>query len=90
MIERVEIEEPLGLEAYAEVVHLTEAVRALRQEAASLVPRLRGRKVWMVNSTARGGGVAEMLPKLVAILNELGVETEWVVMGSRAVRPSST
>jgi len=46
------------------------------------VPALRGRKVWMVNSTAKGGGVAEMMPKLVALLNELGVETEWVVMGT--------
>jgi trehalose synthase len=82
MIESIEIREPLGLDDYAEVIHLTEAVRALRQEASSLVAALRGRKVWMVNSTARGGGVAEMLPKLVSLLNELGVETEWLVMGS--------
>jgi trehalose synthase len=36
----------------------------------------------MVNSSANGGGVAEMLPQLVAILCELGLPTEWVVMGS--------
>ena len=39
-------------------------------------------KVWMVNSTAKGGGVAEMLPKLVSMLNEVGLPTEWVVMGT--------
>jgi len=82
VIETVEIREPDGLDAYADVVHLTEAVRALRTEAASLVTQLRGRKVWMVNSTAKGGGVAEMMPKLVAMLNELGLSTEWVVMGT--------
>jgi trehalose synthase len=36
----------------------------------------------MVNSTANGGGVAEMLPQLVSILCELGLSTEWVVMGA--------
>ena len=34
----------------------------------------------MVNSTARGGGVAEMLPREVAMLRELGVDTRWVVI----------
>ncbi len=82
MIETVEINEPLGLDAYEDVVHLAEAVRSLREEAASLVSALRGRKVWMVNSTAAGGGVAEMMPKLVSLMNELGLETEWVVMGT--------
>jgi trehalose synthase len=82
MIESVEIREPLGLDQYAEVVHLAHAVHDLREEAASLVEQLRGRKLWMVNSTARGGGVAEMLPKLVSLLRELGLETEWLVMGT--------
>lgn len=36
----------------------------------------------MVNSTATGGGVAEMLPTTVALLRELGVETQWVVIES--------
>ena len=83
MIETVEIDEPLSLADHAEIVHLSEAVRFLREQAAALVPRLRGRRVWMVNSTALGGGVAEMLPKVVALLRELGVPTEWAVMGSR-------
>ncbi|UCE85342.1 MAG: glycosyltransferase [Deltaproteobacteria bacterium] len=83
MIETVEIDEPLSLEDHAQIVHLAEAVRFLREQAAALLPRLRGRRVWMINSTARGGGVAEMLPKVVALLRELGVPTEWAVMGSR-------
>ncbi len=82
MIESVRIDEPVGLADYEEIVHLMEAVRSLREGAAELVPALRGRKLWMVNSTAKGGGVAEMMPKLVSLLNELGVETEWVVMST--------
>jgi hypothetical protein len=36
----------------------------------------------MLNSSARGGGVAEMLPKVVSILRELGVDVHWYVMSS--------
>lgn len=43
---------------------------------------LEGRTVWMLNSTAHGGGVAEMLPRMVTLLNELGVKTRWVVMAT--------
>jgi trehalose synthase len=86
MIESVEVREPVGLDDYGEVIHLAEAVRRLRGAAPEPVSRLRGRKVWMVNSTARGGGVAEMMPKLVSLLRELGVDVEWVVMGSREPR----
>jgi trehalose synthase len=82
VIECIDVREPVGLDAYAEIVHLAEAVRSLRDEAAGLVKSLQGRKVWMVNSTAQGGGVAEMMPKLVALLNELGLATRWVVMGT--------
>jgi len=34
----------------------------------------------MVNSTATGGGVAEILHRLVRLMNELGVPTTWEVM----------
>jgi trehalose synthase len=55
----------------------------LRAEAERVLPYLTGRTVWLVNSTAQGGGVAEMLPPLVVVLRELGVRAEWVVIGSR-------
>src|SRR3954451_11903890 len=41
---------------------------------------LRGRVVWNVNSTARGGGVAEMLQSLVAYARGAGVDARWVVI----------
>jgi len=45
-----------------------------------LASRLRGRRLVMVNSTATGGGVAEILRRLVTLLECLGVETRWLVM----------
>jgi trehalose synthase len=41
---------------------------------------LEGKRVKMVNSTAVGGGVAEMLNRLVPLLHELGVRTGWEVI----------
>ncbi len=45
-----------------------------------LARRLRGHRIVMVNSTATGGGVAEILHRLVRLLEELGVPTSWEVM----------
>lgn len=39
-----------------------------------------GRVVWNVNSTARGGGVAEMLRSLIARARGAGVDARWVVI----------
>lgn len=82
MIETVRVDEALTLDDYQAAIHLSEAVRTLRAEARSLVPHLEGRTVWMVNSTARGGGVAEMLPRMITILRELGVDVKWAVIGT--------
>jgi trehalose synthase len=41
---------------------------------------LKGKSVKMVNSTAVGGGVAEMLNRLVPLLSELEVRTHWDVI----------
>lgn len=40
----------------------------------------RDKKVIMINSTKSGGGVAEILCRLVPLLNELGVQCEWKVI----------
>jgi trehalose synthase len=82
MIESVEIKRAATLGDYCELPSLAGGVQSMREEAPSLLSRLRGRKLWMVNSTAHGGAVAEMLPPLVSILSELGLPTEWVAMGS--------
>ena len=47
---------------------------------AKLAQKLKGVKILEVNSTAMGGGVAEMLYSQVPFLNKLGIEDEWKVM----------
>ena len=45
-----------------------------------LASELKGKTIKMVNSTAVGGGVAEMLNRLVPLLSELEVATHWDVI----------
>ena len=54
--------------------------RANLDELRFLASRVQGKTVKMVNSTAVGGGVAEMLNRLVPLLAELEVQTHWDVI----------
>ena len=49
-------------------------------ELKFLAKELTGKTLKMVNSTAVGGGVAEMLNQLIPLLNELEVKTRWDVI----------
>ncbi len=49
-----------------------------------LAQKLQGKTVKMVNSTALGGGVAELLNSLVPILNELGIRAKWEVISGKS------
>jgi len=66
------------------LIHLDDYVPVLGpvevKELRALAARLRGRTVQMVNSTAVGGGVAEILNRLVPILQELGLAIRWDVI----------
>src|SRR3989338_452135 len=42
-----------------------------------LAERLKGKVVQHINSTSVGGGVAEILNRMVPLLKELGVDTRW-------------
>lgn len=50
-----------------------------REAAQGARDALEGRVVWNVNSTARGGGVAEMLVSLLAYAHGAGVDARWEV-----------
>jgi len=56
--------------------------RFARLQAAADASRVRlaGHVVWNVNSTASGGGVAEMLRVLVGYIRGGGIDIRWVVM----------
>lgn len=58
-----------------------DVIHQLRQLSAPL----RGMKVVHVNSTREGGGVAEILTKLVPFKRELGIDTRWEVINGDEV-----
>lgn len=66
---------PPRLADYASIIGNAEL-----DELRLLAGDLRGKTVKMVNSTAIGGGVAEMLNRLVPLLSELEVPTHWEVI----------
>ncbi len=65
----------VGLDDYAAVVGAEEIY-----EIRALAKHLAGRSIKMVNSTAVGGGVAEILNRLLPLLIEVGVEAHWEVI----------
>ena len=44
----------------------------------SLISSLNNSTIWMINSTAVGGGVAEMLPMLISMFKDIKVSIKWV------------
>jgi trehalose synthase len=58
-----------------------EQMTAMRAAIEAARVLLHGRTVWNVNSTAKGGGVAEMLASLLPYACGAGVETRWLVIG---------
>src|SRR5918995_4810508 len=70
---------PASLEGFRTV--LDDAQWAQLEDAAVMARRaFEGRVVWNVNSTARGGGVAELLTSLVPYSRAAGVDVRWVVI----------
>jgi trehalose synthase len=71
---------PLGLDRFESVLGAA-AEAEFERTAVKARALLDGRVVWNVNSTANGGGVAEMLRSLVAYGRGAGVDARWVVIG---------
>jgi trehalose synthase len=53
---------------------------AIEEFADGARERLRDRAIWHVNSTARGGGVAELLGALLPYVRGVGIDTRWVAL----------
>ena len=66
---------PISLDHYAPLVGAAEI-----EELRTLAGPLEGAVVDMVNSTAVGGGVAEILTRLIPLARELGLDARWHVM----------
>ncbi len=66
---------PPKLNDYASIIGQPEI-----DEIRYIARLLRGKTVKMVNSTAVGGGVAEILNRLIPLMQELEVQTKWEVI----------
>jgi trehalose synthase len=64
----------VGAERMGETARMADSARVL----------LQGRTVWNINSTAVGGGVAELLPWLLGYSRGAGVDARWLVIEGRA------
>jgi len=51
-----------------------------KSEILRLAEKLKNKHIVMVNSTPAGGGVSEILKRLVFLLNDLGIKTGWRVL----------
>lgn len=58
-----------------------EAASRFAAELAAVSQRLAGHTMWHVNSTAEGGGVAEMLQSILGYPLGCGVPVRWLVLG---------
>lgn len=56
------------------------AGRGVIDDLRTLAEKLKGKVIQHVNSTAVGGGVAEILNRMIPLLQELGVATQWDVI----------
>ena len=89
-LEEVDVGGGMTLEECSKYVHLTRACDALLQKASDLISRFDSastnnrRRVFMVNSTAQGGGVAEMLPRMIQLFRGVGLESKWLVIAPTA------
>ena len=57
-----------------------ERYAALQEAAGTALQSLDGARVWNINSTAHGGGVAEMLRLLCGYAKDAGADTRWLVI----------
>lgn len=79
-MQKIRIKEGASLEDYNAYSSLRGLVDLFLDEVEPFVKTLQGCTIWMINSTATGGGVAEMLPSQMRIIRSLGVQIEWLVI----------
>jgi len=70
---------PRSLDSFVDLLG-GERVESIERLAKSIRAALGSAAVWNVNSTAKGGGVAEMLLSLLRYARGLGVDARWAVL----------
>ncbi|HSL11285.1 MAG TPA: glycosyltransferase [Actinomycetota bacterium] len=71
--------DPRPSDGFADIVTERDLAR-YRRLVASVRDRLGGRRLWHVNSTPDGGGVAEILRSVLGYLRHDGIDVGWLVM----------
>ncbi len=79
-MQRIQIKSGAKIEDYIAYSNLKNLVDEFLEEVAPHAEALQDCTIWMINSTATGGGVAEMLPSQMRIIRRLGVNIEWLVI----------
>jgi len=82
-MQKINVKPGAKLVDYKAYGSLYSSVLDFMEQAKAPIESLKGRTIWMINSTAIGGGVAEMLPSQMRILRELGVSIEWLVIEAK-------
>lgn len=82
-MQKINVKPGAKIEDYKAYGSLYSSVLDFLEQAKDPIEVLKGRTIWMINSTALGGGVAEMLPSQMRILRELGVSIEWLVIEAK-------
>lgn len=72
--------EKVTLESYREI-----APRGTVDLIYKLSEKIRGKSILHINSTRFGGGVAEILHRLIPLFNELGIKAQWEVVRGTAL-----
>ncbi len=77
-MQNIEITE-IGADRLIDVIGM-ERFNALRDANRRTRNALAGHRLWNINATAQGGGVAEMLPVLLGYTRSGGVDARWLVL----------
>lgn len=82
-MQKIQVKPGAKIQDYKAYGSLYSLVLDFLEQSKNAITSLKGKTIWMINSTAIGGGVAEMLPSQMRILRELGVSIEWLVIEAK-------
>jgi trehalose synthase len=82
-MQHISIKDGPKLSDYSSYGSLNNLVKEFLSSTRDPISSLNNTTIWMINSTATGGGVAEMLPSQMRILRALGVRIEWLVLETK-------
>lgn len=79
-MQKIKVKPGAKIQDYKAYGSLYSSVLDFLENVKKPVADLKDCTIWMINSTAIGGGVAEMLPSQIRISRELGITIEWLVI----------